>query len=135
MLTNRMWPCSAHDAFVTVSEYRCGAMEGYLTHPRFGAPLPIKSISHLLRLLDQAQSLENVPYKPENYAGTVYENPNKIASFTISVLFQQHHSLQGKLTWHEQAMEATFRSALELIYLMDDILTAKTDEREGMNHD
>lgn len=125
------WPCCAHDAFVTISEYDCGALSGYLIHPRLGYPRPIRSVSHLIRLLDQAQRLDTTPYLPTNCQGVILDNPNKIASFTVSVLFRQNHTLQGRLVWHETSMETVFRSALELVYLMDDILASKTNEKRS----
>jgi len=134
-MIEKMWPCSAHDAFVTISEYHSGVMEGYLVHPKYEAPQPVRSVSHLIRLLDFAQKLETVSCKPLNYEEALFENPNKIASFTISVLFQQNHSIQGRVVWIERAAETVFRSALELIYLLDDILTVNSGENGEMKHE
>lgn len=122
-----MWPCFTRDAMVLINKYDCGIVDGYLIHPRLGNPRPIKSISHLLRLFDQAQNLENIPYRPEPMAGSGYEKSNRLATFTIQILFQQNHTIQGRLIWHEESSEAVFSSALELIYLMDDILAGKTN--------
>lgn len=122
-----MWPCCAQDALVTINAYNCGTLDGYLVHPRFGTPQCIKSVSQLIRLLDQAQKLENTPHNPVSYTGGGFDSSNKVASFTISILFQQNHSMQGKLVWHEASLEAVFRSALELIYLLDDILAVNNE--------
>ena len=127
MAVLEMQPCRAHDAFVTVDKYDGGIMSGCLVHPRLGSPIQIKSLSHLVRMLDQAQKLDNVPCKPQDNGSISLDSTNRIASFTISVLFQQNHSIQGSLVWNERSLEATFRSALELIYLMDDILA--TDDK------
>lgn len=113
---------TTHDALVTVNDYSDGVMDGYLIHPRLGARQQIKSVSQLLQLLDQAQKLEDVPVKLTDYDGTVFENPNKIASFTVSVMFRNNHGMQGKLTWHPQSLEEVFRSELEFVYLIDDML-------------
>ena len=128
MAITQLQPCRAHDAFVTVNAYDSGVMSGYLIHPRLGPPIPIKSLSHLIRLLDQAQQLESVPCKPMGNGAVNLDSPNRIASFTVSVLFRQNYTIQGKLIWNEKSMEATFRSALELIYLMDDILATGAGE-------
>jgi len=45
-----------------------------------------------------------------------------IATFKLSVLFRQNASWQGNLIWMEQNSEAQFRSALELVQLMDSVL-------------
>ena len=51
-------------------------------------------------------------------------NPEQetIAIFKVKVLFRQGASWQGKLSWCEGKMETSFRSALELVKLMDSVL-------------
>lgn len=44
------------------------------------------------------------------------------ATFELQVLFRQHTSWQGILKWREKNVEHSFRSALELVLLMDDAL-------------
>ena len=45
-----------------------------------------------------------------------------LATFVVKVLFRQHTSWQGSVTWVEQKSEQSFRSVLELILLMDSAL-------------
>lgn len=45
-----------------------------------------------------------------------------LATFKVKVLFRQGASWQGKLTWIEGETEVAFRSALELVKLMDSAL-------------
>ena len=45
-----------------------------------------------------------------------------MATLRIQVLFREHYSWQGCILWEEQQKEATFRSVLELIQLLDEIL-------------
>lgn len=47
----------------------------------------------------------------------------KSATFVVKILFRQHTSWQGTITWMEEKCEQTFRSVLELILLMDSALT------------
>lgn len=47
----------------------------------------------------------------------------KSATFVVKILFRQHTSWQGTVTWIEEKCEQTFRSVLELILLMDSALT------------
>jgi len=44
------------------------------------------------------------------------------ATFMVKILFRQHTSWQGTITWLEKKREQTFRSVLELILLMDSAL-------------
>lgn len=43
-------------------------------------------------------------------------------TFAVKVLFRQHTSWQGSVTWLEGQSEQTFRSVLELIMLLDSAL-------------
>ena len=47
----------------------------------------------------------------------------KEGTFLIRLLFRQHTSWQGTITWLEGEGEQTFRSVLELILLMDSALS------------
>lgn len=46
----------------------------------------------------------------------------KKATFELKILFRQHGSWQGSVIWKEKKQEQSFRSVLELIYLMDSAL-------------
>lgn len=46
----------------------------------------------------------------------------QLATFAIRVLFRQNASWQGSITWMEGKQEQSFRSALELIFLMNSAL-------------
>lgn len=46
----------------------------------------------------------------------------KMGNFVIRILFRQHTSWQGSITWIEENSEQTFRSVLELILLIDSAL-------------
>lgn len=45
-----------------------------------------------------------------------------LATFVVKIFFRQHTSWQGSITWLEKKVDQTFRSALELIFLMDSAL-------------
>ena len=53
-------------------------------------------------------------------------NQEAIATFKVKVLFRQGASWQGKLSWTEGEKEESFRSALELVKLMDSALPQPT---------
>ena len=48
------------------------------------------------------------------------------ATFTVRVIFRQNASWQGSLAWLEGEMEENFRSVLELLRLMDSVLSENT---------
>lgn len=49
-------------------------------------------------------------------------------SFVIEVKSQENHSWQGTITWVEGKRKEHFRSALEMIRLMDSTLNSESDE-------
>lgn len=55
-------------------------------------------------------------------------NRNISQSFVIEVKSQENHSWQGTITWVEGKRKEYFRSALEMIRLMDSALTNKDGE-------
>jgi len=63
--------------------------------------------------------------------GTI-DNPRDIGStkgtFEISVKFMQNSTWQGQIHWVEKNQKQNFRSALEMLKLMDEALT---DKKEG----
>jgi len=50
-------------------------------------------------------------------------------TFEISVKFMQNSTWQGQIHWIEKNQKQSFRSALEMLKLMDEALT---DSAEGM---
>jgi hypothetical protein len=62
----------------------------------------------------QAASLQSA-YAPSAHAGN-------IATFRLDVMFRQHCSWQGRMVWVEQGTEVKFRSFLELVLLLNDIM-------------
>ena len=46
----------------------------------------------------------------------------KMATFELQILFRQHTSWQGVIVWLEKQWERSFRSVLELVFLMDSAL-------------
>lgn len=53
----------------------------------------------------------------------------KQATFIVQVQYRQNATWQGKITWSEGNKTQHFRSALELVKLMDSVLCVKDEER------
>lgn len=124
MKVGNMFPCQTRSALVVVTAYRDGVLDGLLMHPRLEKAQRIHSLSHLLLYLDSLLDLDTCPGSP---SPLVHPDPactNAIATFQIQVLFREHYSWQGRLVWMDKNQEAVFRSVMELMQLMDDILAA-----------
>jgi hypothetical protein len=60
-----------------------------------------------------------VPMKsPPAPADEENRHSGKCATFSVRVLFRQNASWQGSVTWLDGKMDESFRSALELIFLI-----------------
>ncbi len=110
------------EALVVVTDYREGVMTGVLRHPRLEKPAPIHSMSQFLLMLDSLLGLEECPDRPLPLVRPIPEEENAIATFQIQVLFREFYTWQGRLVWKDQNQEASFRSVLELMQLLDEIL-------------
>ncbi len=99
----------------------------------------------LMHLLEQVnRTLEEAEVRQEHPPGirtfgkpmpcTAPENENmptargKTATFVIRILFRQNASWQGSVQWREGDMEESFRSALELCFLLDSALKQSKTE-------
>jgi len=109
---------------VKVGTYRNGEMTGHFQNVRFFGERPFVSTVELLlqiqELLDTSQCpcAKSVRTLPELYDGE--KGPT---IFQLEVFFTQNHSWQGRLTWLEKKQEASFRSVLELLIILDDVLS------------
>lgn len=48
--------------------------------------------------------------------------PGRLATFTVCIHFRQNATWQGEVAWLEQQQRTCFRSALELLFLLDGAL-------------
>ena len=122
MFRRKMVPCQTTEALVTVTKYEDGVIEAVLRHPRLKEPQKINSISQLILVMDGLLDLEECPDNPIPLVMPIMVKEEIIATFQIQVLFREIYSWQGRLVWVERKEEASFRSVLELMKLLDDIL-------------
>ena len=122
MIYRKFIPCRTMEALVTVTDYRDGVMTAVLRHPRMDDPIPISSMSQLILTLDSLLDLEECPDNPLPLVRPIPEENDAIATFQIQVLFRENYTWQGRLVWKDTDQEASFRSVLELMELLDEIL-------------
>jgi len=58
------------------------------------------------------------------------DNGNSKGTFEISVKFTQNSTWQGQILWIEKNQKQNFRSALEMLKLMDEALAEDTGESQ-----
>lgn len=118
-----MSPCGGREAVITVTSYENGRMEGYLRHPRLDTKEEILSLSQMILLLNSLLDLEDCPNPPLPLVKTERDGKEEAAVFRVQILFREHYTWQGRLIWQNGNEEFVFRSALELIQLLDEILS------------
>lgn len=134
-MTARAWAEAYRTTTVCVDSYEAGVFSGYFSNPYLDGPRSFRSLSQFL--LEMEDALDQMDF-PKAYhtvrtfqapAGTPRSVPEldcqtgRAATFAVRILFRQNASWQGSIVWLEGKQEQSFRSALELIFLMNNALT------------
>ena len=113
------YPCGTQDAVLLVTSYHKGELAGRLFHPRLKPPAEVGSVLQLLFMLEECMQI----CEPVSQEALWWERSEEcLAVLRIQILFREHFTWQGRLIWEDQQMEMTFRSVLELLKLLDEIL-------------
>lgn len=125
---------------IMITSYEDKNLRGIYYNSYYGEEIEFGNLTRLLLLMEDAMDELNSPQastrnrrfedipKPEERASLQRNWPRKprqeaiIATFRVRVLFRQGASWQGKLSWMEKGKEMSFRSALELVKLIDSAL-------------
>ena len=119
-----------------VDSYQNGVLKGH--YCSLGLEGDSKKFESLSQFLISAENLFDSINFPQAFAAkrSFAPSPNlasaesagsesrrgELGTFIIRLMFRQHTSWQGSITWVEGGGEQTFRSVLELILLMDSAL-------------
>lgn len=122
-----------------VDSYDNSVLTGRIVNPYLGTDIPFRSAMEFVK---GAETLMQELRYPQTFsdnrrftpAGTMEllpagkaENTVKkglLATFALKIMFRQNASWQGSLLWVEQKQEQRFRSALELLLMIDNAVTA-----------
>ena len=124
-----------------IDSYNNGVPTGRYYHPGMEEEAcAFHSLAQFLvgaeELMDEANFPQSFTSKrsfaplPETKPGLTDESSQsgKLATFAIRIMFRQHASWQGSVTWVEGKGEQTFRSVLELVLLLDSALGGCREE-------
>lgn len=124
-------------AIVKVISYEDKNFVGYLENPFIGDIVKFSNLTQLLLGLDELADELNCPkrtyesrrlFRADASTSLLSRLPSAdsmekaIATFKICIIFRQNASWQGSCEWIEEKKGANFRSALELVQLMDSVL-------------
>lgn len=119
---------------VYVDSYQDGVLKGRFSNPYLEMPEEFSSLSDFLVKIECMLDTMRLPQsyaEPRTFRETsvsiqndpqVRLLPGRKATFALSVRFRQHNSWQGHITWLDKNQRQNFRSALELIFLLDSAL-------------
>ncbi len=145
MTSKTFVPFEMKTSRIEVWSYDNKTLVGVLHNPYFPHPQYFPSLTHFILIMDvllDAISFPQNTVEPRTFVRDTrhvsildeapsVEAPAKLLStFSIKVLFRQHASWQGSVCWLEQSLESEFRSVLELVLLIDSVLSQNIDEME-----
>lgn len=123
---------------VCIDSYYNRSMKGFIYHPlavdgqRFDNLMQLLlRIEHILnemdfpRAMQEFRSFNGGEVSKAERQGKNEQRTGELATFYIRMAFRQNASWQGTVTWCEGGDEVSFRSALELLFLMDGALSAE----------
>lgn len=124
-------------SLVSIDSYDNRVLTGRIFNPFLDAEVPFHSTMEFIREMDALlqelqfpQSFfENREFRPtqESAPKAAVSSSNtsqkgRLATFSLRIMFRQNSSWQGSLAWMEGKLEESFRSALELLMLIDSAL-------------
>lgn len=134
-MTTRAWGEEYRTTTVCIDSYENAVLRGRFYNPYLTGGQTFHSMTQFLLGMEQALDAMDFPKAytatrtfaapPEQWTGAA-EEPYRMgeqATFAVRILFRQNASWQGSVTWLEGKQEQSFRSALELILLIDNALS------------
>lgn len=135
-------PKEMKTTLISVYSYKDKLFQGTLSNPHFQKPLVFENTMQFLILIEsicdtlcfpqKAMELRHFPFeKPVDTAEVIslpftaktdFSDKLPLAKLELEIVFRQNASWQGCLTWTEKNLSCSFRSALELLILIDSIL-------------
>lgn len=147
MTSAKFVPYETKTSVIKIASYQDKNPTGVLINPYFEEEQHFNSLTQLILLVEHLQDELIFPQKAmdrrtfnqetaskatgflASSSGTVKEQTK--ATFKLSILFRQNASWQGSILWMEQSLQSEFRSLLELITLMDSVLSEEISKTKG----
>lgn len=141
-MTAKAWGNEYRSTTVCVDSYDKGILAGRLFNPYLNTGQAFESLTQFLFRMEQMLDTMNFPQSStatRTFADIAKDwsphsetefRKGQVATFMVKVLFRQNASWQGSVVWQEGGREQSFRSVLELIFLMDSALN-NAEEKVG----
>lgn len=111
---------------IRIDTYSKQVITGTVDQIHLPAPMPFCSTIRLLQIIQERLQLCNVPGAEcvRTVPDLFRSGSGDKATALVTVLFTQNHTWQGYLQWLDRPDKTHFRSALELLELLDCRLSA-----------
>lgn len=131
---NTFVPAEQKTSIIEITGYNNKNFQGTLQNAYFSEKQNFHNLTQLLLLIEHLQDQLQYPQKGMETRRFKKEpaipiplkpqaSPRSVqATFKLHLIFRQNASWQGSVTWIEEGTQAQFRSALELVFLMDSVL-------------
>ena len=134
-------PYEVKSSLIRVTGYKERNIEGFIENPYFEKPRYFANLTQFLLIMEALSDDISYPQRlNENRAFGSDESEKRgegvmpeesaapsgacdIATFKLNILFRQNSSWQGSVLWLEKNLNAQFRSAWELVMLLDSVLS------------
>lgn len=139
-MTAKAWGNEYRSTTVCIDSYENDVLTGRLYNPYLDTGQAFGSMTQFLFRMEQLLDTMNFP-QSSTATRTFEEAPKawhpkpetefrkgQAATFLVKVLFRQNASWQGSIIWQEGGREQSFRSVLELIFLMDSALSNSREQ-------
>lgn len=133
----KQWGNEYRTTSVCIDSYENQVLAGRFYNPYYPEGVSFHSVMDFLLKIEEMLDQMNFPQafsdvrtfsKPtavvvmESHEGKIQKGT--LATFALKVLFRQNTSWQGSIKWLEGGHEETFRSVLELLFLLDSAVSA-----------
>jgi hypothetical protein len=128
-------PADAKTVIIEIESYEFSNPVGLIKNPTFGRKIPFRSATELLMIVDELMNSLSFPQATMHARSFAVPPRNietservwgtePIAVFKLNVVFRHNASWQGTLTWLENEEQMPFRSAFEMLMLVDSVINA-----------
>ena len=135
----KKWENEYRTTLICIDGYEDRVPKGRFYNPHYAEGVRFHGMVDLIRKLDAMldqmqfpQSFSIVRTFSENRTAKMNQSPDamkphngEVATFAVRILFRQNSSWQGSILWVEGNREESFRSVLELIFLLDSAACAE----------
>lgn len=140
----KMIPDAMKTSTIKVYQYQNKTMQGSFYNLYYGEEIRFENLMQLLLLMDHMMNQMNYPhtsmesrliyqkkaFSHEALAKELLPKPDDavLKTFHIRVIFRQNASWQGTVSWKGENQQQSFRSVLELIRMIDNVLSKSDAE-------